>query len=133
MTATVRIRLAEVMKKHNISQIHLAEAAHMYRATLNKIYNQKIERIDFKTIADLVIGLKNLGVEVNVGDLLEVVDTPSSEIKGISDADIEAARQRALSLIRRNPNRKPIGLADPVPFRGPSSEDLLKADRGPAL
>jgi DNA-binding Xre family transcriptional regulator len=126
MTMTVRIRLADVLQQHNISQRRLAEKAGMHTGTLNNIYKGKVEGIDFRTIVNLVTGFKLLGVEINVGDLLEVVEDASS-------ASAEAAKQRALALIQGNPHRKPIGLSDPVPFRGPSSEDLLKAERGPAL
>jgi DNA-binding Xre family transcriptional regulator len=126
MTMTVRIRLADILRQHQISQRRLAEKAGMHTSTLNNIYKGKIEGMDFRTLINLVRGFRLLGVEVNVGDLLEVVEDAS-------DTHTEAAKQRALALIQGDPHRKPAGLTNPVPFRGPSSEDLLKADRGPAL
>ena len=96
----------------------------MYPTTLNKIYKGRGGELDFQTLARIVVGLKRLGVSVNVGDLLEVVEDETS-------LELVAARQGALTSIQGHPGHRTVGFAEPVPFRGPASEDLLKLERAP--
>lgn len=126
MTAQMHIGLAELLRRHNLSQRQLAEAAGMRPATVNAIFNARIDRIELGTLVDLVKGLRNLGVKADVGDILQVVDTP--------DEAGRAARERALRLLGGEPwGLKPKGLAEPVPVSGPPIEDLLPDLLGPSL
>lgn len=72
--APVKIHLAEVLHQHRLTQKQLADAAQMRPATINAIYKGRGERLELSTLAGLVTGLRRLGADVNVGDLLEVVE-----------------------------------------------------------
>lgn len=126
MTAQMHIGLAGLLKRHNISQKQLAEAANMRSATVNAIFNARIERVELSTLVDLISGLRKLGIQADVGDILQVVDRP--------DEHEQAARERALRLLGGEPwGLKPAGLAHPVPVKGPPIEEILKEHRGPEL
>lgn len=126
MTAQMRVSLAELLRRHNISQKQLAEAANMRPATVNAIFHARVERVEIGTLVNLVTGLRRLGVEADVGDILQVVDTP--------DEAERAARERALRLLGGNPwGLKPKGSAVLAPVSGPPIEDLLPEHRGPEL
>lgn len=124
MTTRMHIGLAALLQRHNISQKQLAEAAGMRPATVNAIFHARIDRVEIGTLVDLVTGLRYLGIEANVGDILQVVETP--------DEAARAARERALRLLGGSPwGRKPAGLTAPVPVSGPPIEDLLPELLGP--
>lgn len=126
MTAQMHIGLAKLLRQHDISQARLAEAAGMRPATVNAIFHGRIERIEIGTLVDLVTGLRRLGVQADVGDILQVVETP--------DEAQQAARERALRLLGGSPwGLKPKGSAVLAPVRGPPIEDLLPEHRGPEL
>ena len=126
MTGQMRVELAGLLRQHKITQKQLAQAARMRPATVNALYNARVERVELSTLVDLVIGLRRLGVEADVGDILQVVDVPD-------DAEA-AARERALRLLGGEPwGLKPTGLASPVPVNGPPIEDVLREHRGPEL
>ena len=126
MTAQMHIGLAELLRRHNISQKRLADAAGMRSATVNAIFHGRVERVEIGTLVDLVTGLRRLGVEADVGDILQVVDRP--------DQTEQAARERALRLLGGEPwGLKPKGLAEPVTVSGPPIEDLLPDFLGPSL
>lgn len=126
MTAQMQIGLAELLERHSISQKRLAEAAGMRPATVNAIFHGRIERVEIGTLVDLVTGLRRLGVNADVGDILQVVERP--------DESEQAARERALRLLGGSPwGLKPRGLAEPVPVSGPPIEDLLPDLLGPSL
>ncbi|MHA0035018.1 helix-turn-helix domain-containing protein [Deinococcus sp. PESE-13] len=126
MTAQMQIGLAGLLRQHNITQKQLAQAARMRPATVNAIYNARIERVEISTLVDLVAGLRKLGIEADVGDILQVVDVP--------DQAEQAARERALRLLGGEPwGLKPTGLNPPVPVKGPPIEEILKEHRGPEL
>ncbi|GAA5501287.1 hypothetical protein Dxin01_01019 [Deinococcus xinjiangensis] len=126
MTAKMHIGLAGLLRSHNISQKQLAEAANMRPATVNAIFNARIERVEINTLVDLICGLRRLGIQADVGDILQVVDRP--------DEQEQAARERALRLLGGEPwGLKMAGSAHPVPVKGPSIEEILKEHRGPEL
>lgn len=126
MTAQMQISLAGLLRRHNISQKQLAQAAQMRPATVNAIYNARIERVEISTLVDLVAGLRKLGIQADVGDILQVVDRP--------DEQEQAARERALRLLGGEPwGLKMAGSANPVPVKGPPIEEILKEHRGPEL
>ncbi|MFC3861704.1 helix-turn-helix domain-containing protein [Deinococcus antarcticus] len=126
MTAQMQIGLAGLLRQHNITQKQLAQAAGMRPATVNAIYNARIERVEISTLVDLVAGLRKLGIGVDVGDILQVVDIP--------DTAAEAARERALRLLGGEPwGLKLEGSHNPVPVKGPPIEEILKEHRGPEL
>ncbi|AZI41461.1 XRE family transcriptional regulator [Deinococcus psychrotolerans] len=126
MNGQMQIGLASLLKRHNITQKQLAQAARMRPATLNALYNARVERVEMSTLVDLVIGLRQLGVKADVGDILQVVDVP--------DPADQAARDRALKLLGGEPwGLKPAGLSEPVPVSGPPIEDLLPEFLGPSL
>ncbi|SEI91525.1 DNA-binding transcriptional regulator, XRE family [Deinococcus reticulitermitis] len=126
MTAQMHIGLAELLRRHNISQKQLAEAAGMRPATVNALFRARIERVELGTLVDLVTGLRRLGIKADVGDILQVVDEP--------DEAEQAARERALRLLGGEPwGLKPKGLAEPVPVSDPPVEDLLPDLLGPSL
>ena len=126
MTAQMHIGLAELLRQHGISQKQLAEVAGMRPATVNAIFRGRIERVEIGTLVDLVTGLRRLGVEADVGDILRVVDKPS-------EAE-QAARERALRLLGGEPwGRKPKGSAVLAAVSGPPIEDLLHEHRGQEL
>lgn len=126
MTAQMHIGLAELLRQHNISQKQLAEVAGMRPATVNAIFNGRVERVEIGTLVDLVTGLRRLGIKADVGDILQVIDSP--------DGAEQAARERALRLLGGEPwGLKPKGLAEPVPVSGPPVEDLLPDLLGPSV
>ena len=126
MTGQMQIELADLLRQHKISQKRLAEAARMRPATLNAIYNARIERVELSTLVDLVMGLRRLGVNADVGDIMQVIDVP--------DEAEQVARDRALRLLGGEPwGLKPAGLAEPVEVSGPAIEDLLPELLGPSL
>ena len=126
MTGQMQIELADLLRQHKISQKRLAEAARMRPATLNAIYNARIERVELSTLVDLVMGLRRLGVNADVGDIIRVVDVP--------DKAEQVARDRALRLLGGEPwGLKAQGSARPVPVSGPPIEDLLPELLGPSL
>ncbi len=90
----VKIHLAEVLHRHRLTQKQLAEAAHMRSATINAIYQGRVERLELNTLAGLVTGLRRLGADVNVGDLLEV--TEQQDETALWDAASAADLERAL-------------------------------------
>lgn len=124
MTAHMHIDLAGLLKRHNLTQKQLAGAANMRPATVNAIYNARVERVEISTLVDLVAGLRKLGVNADVGDILQVIDTP--------DQTEQAARDRALRLLGGEPwGLKLEGSRNPVPVNGPPIEEILKEHRGP--
>jgi len=124
MTAQMHFGLAELLRQHRLTQKQLADAAGMRPATLNAIFNARVERVEINTLVELVTGLRRLGVQADVGDLLRVVEVP----------DEEAARARALQLLGGEPwGKKLRGLAEPVEVSGPPIEDLLPELLGPSL
>ena len=78
MTGQMHIGLAALLQRHKISQKQLATAANMRPATVNAIYNARIERVEISTLVDLVSGLRRLGIQADVGDILQVV--PSGHV-----------------------------------------------------
>lgn len=126
MTAQMHIGLADLLRRHNLTQKQLADAAGMRPATVNAIFQARIERVEIGTLVDLVTGLRRLGVKADVGDILQVVDSP--------DEAEQAARERALRLLGGEPwGLKPKGLTEPVPVEGPPIEDFLPELLGPSL
>lgn len=126
MTGHIHIGLAGLLKQHNVSQKQLAEAARMRPATVNALYNARVERVEISTLVDLVTGLRRLGINADVGDILQVVDVP--------DDTEQAARDRALRLLGGEPwGLKPKGSAVLAPVSGPPIEELLREHRGPEL
>lgn len=126
MTGHIHIGLAGLLKRHNVTQKQLAEAARMRPATINALYNARVERVEISTLVDLVTGLRRLGIEADVGDILQVVDVP--------DNTEQAARDRALRLLGGEPwGLKPKGSAVLAPVSGPPIEELLREHRGPEL
>lgn len=126
MTAEMHIGLAGLLQRHNISQKQLAEAAGMRPATVNAIFQARIERVEIGTLVDLVTGLRRLGVNADVGDILQVIERP--------DEVEQAARERALRLLGGSPwGLKPRGSTVLAPVSGPAIEDLLPEHRGPEL
>jgi DNA-binding Xre family transcriptional regulator len=125
MTGQIHIGLAGLLKRHNVSQKQLAEAARMRPATVNALYNARVERVEISTLVDLVTGLRRLGIHADVGDILQVVDVP--------DTTEQAARDRALRLLGGEPwGLKPAGLVNPVAVTGPPIEELLPELLGPS-
>ena len=126
MTGQMYIGLAALLQRHKISQKQLATAANMRPATVNAIYNARIERVEISTLVDLVSGLRRLGIQADVGDILQVIEQPD-------DAG-QAARDRALRLLGGEPwGLKPAGLSTPVKVSGPPIEELLREHRGPEI
>jgi transcriptional regulator with XRE-family HTH domain len=126
MTGQIHIGLAGLLKRHNVTQKQLAEAARMRPATINALYNARVERVEISTLVDLVTGLRRLGINADVGDILQVVEVPD-------DAE-QAARDRALRLLGGEPwGLKPKGSAVLAPVSGPPIEELLQEHRGPEL
>ena len=126
MTAQIQIGLARLLRRHNINQKQLAQAAQMRPATVNAIYNARIERVEISTLVDLISGLRKLGIQADVGDILQVVDRPTEQE--------QVARERALRLLGGEPwGMKPAGLNPPIPVKGPPIEEILKEHRGPEL
>lgn len=125
MTGHIHIGLAGLLKRHNVTQKQLAEAARMRPATINALYNARVERVEISTLVDLVTGLRRLGIDADVGDILQVVDLP--------DDTEQAARDRALRLLGGEPwGLRPAGLAKPVVVTGPPIEALLPELLGPS-
>lgn len=125
MTGHIHIGLAGLLKRHNISQKQLAEAARMRPATINALYNARVERVEISTLVDLVTGLRRLGIDADVGDILQVVDLP--------DETEQVARDRALRLLGGEPwGLRPAGLTEPVAVTGPPIEELLPELLGPS-
>ncbi|MDV6375073.1 helix-turn-helix domain-containing protein [Deinococcus arenicola] len=126
MTGQMHIELAGLLSRHKITQKQLAQAARMRPATVNALYNARVERVEMSTLVDLVIGLRRLGIQADVGDILQVIDVPDN-VEG-------AARERALRLLGGEPwGLKPMGMAQPVPVSGPPIEDILHEHRGPEI
>ncbi len=126
MTGHIHIGLAGLLKRHNVTQKQLAEAARMRPATVNALYNARVERVEISTLVSLVTGLRRLGIAADVGDILQVVDLP--------DTTEQAARDRALRLLGGEPwGLKPKGSAVLAPVSGPPIEELLREHRGPEL
>ncbi|QFP77590.1 helix-turn-helix transcriptional regulator [Deinococcus sp. AJ005] len=126
MTGHMKIELAGLLRRHKITQKQLAQAARMRPATVNALYNARVERVELSTLVDLVIGLRRLGIQADVGDILQVIDVPD-------DAE-EAARERALRLLGGEPwGLKVQGSAVLAPVSGPPIEDLLPEFLGPSL
>lgn len=126
MTAQMHIGLAELLRQHNISQKQLAEAACMRPATVNAIYNARIERVEISTLVVLVSGLRRLGIHADVGDILKVVEIP--------DEAEQAARERALKLLGGEPwGCKLAGSSELAEVEGPPIEDILPEHRGPEV
>ena len=126
MTGHIHIGLAGLLKRHNVTQKQLAEAARMRPATINALYNARVERVEISTLVDLVTGLRRLGIDADVGDILQVVEVP--------DDTEQAARDRALRLLGGEPwGLKPKGSAVLAPVSGPPIEELLREHRGPEL
>ena len=126
MTGHIHIGLAGLLKRHNVTQKQLAEAARMRPATINALYNARVERVEISTLVSLVTGLRRLGIEADVGDILQVVD-----VQGNTE---QAARDRALRLLGGEPwGLKPKGSAVLAPVSGPPIEELLREHRGPEL
>ncbi|WP_075830838.1 helix-turn-helix domain-containing protein [Deinococcus marmoris] len=126
MTGEMRVELAGLLRRYKITQKQLAQAARMRPATVNALYNARVERVELSTLVDLVIGLRRLGVQADVGDILQVVDVP--------DAAEAAARERALRLLGGEPwGLKVQGAAVLAPVSGPPIEDVLHEHRGPEL
>lgn len=125
MTSHIHIGLRGLLKQHNVTQKQLAEAANMRPATVHAIVHARVERVELGTLVDLVVGLRRLGIPADVGDILQVVDTP--------DETQQAAQERALRLLGGDPwGLKPAGLAEPVAVDSPPIEDLLPGLLGPA-
>jgi transcriptional regulator with XRE-family HTH domain len=126
MTGHIHIGLAGLLKRHNVTQKQLAEAARMRPATINALYNARVERVEISTLVNLVTGLRRLGIDADVGDILQVVELP--------DDTEQAARDRALRLLGGEPwGLKPKGSAVKAPVSGPLIEELLREHRGPEL
>ena len=126
MTGHIHIGLADMLKRHDVTQKQLAEAARMRPATVNALYNARVERVEISTLVSLVTGLRRLGIAADVGDILQVVDLP--------DTTEQAARDRALRLLGGEPwGLKPKGSAVLAPVSGPPIEELLREHRGPEL
>ncbi len=126
MTGHIHIGLAGLLKRHNVTQKQLAEAAQMRPATVNALYNARVERVEISTLVNLVTGLRRLGIDADVGDILQVVD-----LQGETE---QAARDRALRLLGGEPwGLKPKGSAVLAPVSGPPIEELLREHRGPEL
>lgn len=126
MTGHIHIGLAGLLKRHNVTQKQLAEAARMRPATVNALYNARVERVEISTLVNLVTGLRRLGIDADVGDILQVVD-----LQGETE---QAARDRALRLLGGEPwGLKPKGSAVLAPVSGPPIEELLREHRGPEL
>lgn len=124
MTAHMHIGLAALLRQHGISQRQLADAAGMRPATLNAIFQARVQRIELDTLTALVLGLRRLGIPADVGDILQVVEG--------EDAELQASKERALALLDGEPwGRRPAGLETPVPVQRPPIEDLLAEHRGP--
>ncbi|PNY81278.1 hypothetical protein CVO96_07650 [Deinococcus koreensis] len=120
----MRFDLAALLRQHNLSQKQLAQAANMRPATVNAIYNARVERIEVSTLVDLVSGLRRLGVNADVGDILQVIDVP--------DEAEQAARERALRLLGGEPwGLRAAGSAVLAEVSGPPIEELLREHRGP--
>lgn len=125
MRGHIRIGLAELLRRHHVSQKQLAQAANMRPATINAIVHANVERVELGTLADLISGLRHLGVSAEVGDILQFVEQP--------DEAQRAAHERALRLLGGEPwGLAPAGLAGPVTVSGPPVEDLLPDLLGPA-
>lgn len=122
MTLQVHVSLAELLRRHNITQQQLAQAARMRPATISALTRQQVERVEFGTLAAVVGGLRNLGIQADIGDFLQVVEQPD---------ELQVARERALRLLGGSPHGlKPAGLAQPVEVSGPAIEELLTEHRG---
>lgn len=122
MTLHLDVRLAALLREHSLTQKQLAHAAQMRPATIHAIYHQQVERLELSTVTAIIGGLRKLGVNVDVGDLLSVVEAPGADL---------AARERALSLLSCSPwGRRPSGSAQLAPFHGAAIEDLLADERG---
>ncbi|WP_264778470.1 helix-turn-helix domain-containing protein [Deinococcus aetherius] len=68
----IRNALPEIMGRHRIKQIELAQAGGLRYATVNAFYNGKTERVDFETLSAVLDGLRALtGQQYTVGDLLQ--------------------------------------------------------------
>lgn len=126
MTLQMQWTLADLLRRHGITQKKLAEAAQMRPATLNALVKGKTGRVEISTLVAIVAGLKKLGVQANVGDLLQVQDVPD-------DAE-QAARERALRLLGGEPwGLYAKGSATPLPVSGPPIEEILREHRGPEV
>ena len=126
MTLQMQFPLADLLRRHGITQKRLAEAADMRPATLNALVRGKTGRVEIGTLLAVVAGLRKLGIQANVGDLLRVEDVPD-------DAE-QAARERALRLLGGEPwGLRPRGLDVPVPVSGPPIEEILREHRGPEV
>ena len=124
MTLQMQFPLADLLRRHGITQKRLAEAADMRPATLNALVKGKTGRVEIGTLLAVVAGLRKLGIQANVGDLLRVEDVPD-------DAE-QAARERALRLLGGEPwGLKPRGSAVLAEVSGPPIEELLREHRGP--
>ena len=123
MTLHVHVGLAELLRRHNVTQQQLARAAQVRPATISALARQQVERVEFGTLAAVVGGLRTLGIQADIGDFLQVVEQP--------DPQAANARERALRLLGGDPHGlKPAGLAQPVAVAGPAVEDLLTDHRG---
>lgn len=126
MILQMQIGLAQLLREKGLTQKELAQAAGMRLATVNAIAQAQVERVELGTLTNLIRGLRALGVQADVGDILRVVELP--------DPQEQAAQERALRLLGGEPwGLKPIGLAQPVAVQGPAIEQLLTEHRGPEL
>ncbi len=123
----VKVHLSEILGRHRISQRQLAERAQLRPATVGALYHEQVKGVEFATLAAIVHALTEMtGERYTAADLIEVVGAPTE------DAQTRVARERALALlIRPEKPGKPEGSAHPVKIEGPSTEELLKAHRGP--
>ena len=64
----IKIKLAELMEKENLSKNKVCQRAEMERAQLNRYYDGSITRLDIDVLARLCTTL-----HCEIGDLLEFV------------------------------------------------------------
>ena len=69
---TVRIKLAEIIKKENISKNKLSQKAELQRTQTNNYCNNKISRLDIDVLARICTVLK-----CEISDLLEFIPAKS--------------------------------------------------------
>ena len=122
----MQFTLSNLLQRYGISQKQLADAAEMRPATLNALVNARTQRVEIGTLVAVVGGLRKLGIQADVGDLLQVQDVP--------DDEQVAARERALKLLGGEPwGLSARGSDTPIPVKGPPIEELLREHRGPEV